>query len=1270
MKFSLRRKRTRWERQVKPVLSAVLTLLMLYGSVPAQTGASSIRGTVVDPQKQALSNATLTLTSVETNTTRTQKSNDDGGFVFDLIPPGTYKVDVEAQGFKKTTVNTVRALVDKPTVLEIQMEIGQITESVSVSAGAAAVLLNTQDATIGNNFESKQISQLPLESRNVVALLSLQPGVTPDGYVTGSRADQANVTLDGVDVNEQQTGLDNISGSAFSSVLRVTPDSIEEFRVTTSNPNAAQGRSSGAQVSLITRSGTNEFHGSLYEYHRNTKTSANDFFNNRAGTYTPTDTEVILGLKNVGEEKLPRPKLIRNLFGGTIGGPIKKDKLFFFYTYEGRRDASETSVLRNVPLLSLGLGNLRYVNSSGGITTLNSSQLEALFPSVGLNPVSLALLREAAIKYPANDFSVGDSAPDRLLNVAGFRFNASTPLRWNTHILKLDYSLSEKHQFFLRGNYQQDVIGAAPAFPDTPAPNTWNHPTGIAAGHTWAINNELVNRFVYGLTREAFSNQGDSSQNFISFRFVFTPFLYARTFARTTPVHNFTDDVSLIKGDHNIQFGTNIRVISNNRTTFGNSFDQAIANPSFYDQSGAVLSRPIPNIGAGFTSPVRNAVSALLGRYSDYAANFNFDRDGNILPVGSGVDRTFATQEYDLYAQDSWKVKQNLTLTYGLRYSLSRPVYESTGLQVKPTTSLSDYFDRRVAGALNGTPVNDPITVDLAGPANDRPGYYDWDLNNFQPRFAVAWSPNFENGFLRKMFGGEGKSVFRGGFAITNDHIGQALAVQFDLNSTLGFSSSEQIAANTYNVTTRPAPLYTGLGQDIRSLPNLNIPSSLTFPLVTPSDEAQRIESSLDDGIITPTNYSWNASYSRTLPGGTVVELSYVGRSARNLLLTRDIMHLNNLVDKKSGSDWYTAAGQLADLRAANTHINSVPNIPYFENLFPGLGDNFWGEPSLSATQAVYAIVAREDFLGFDFYDVLDWTFVQALIDDLSIVGPNAFFHPQYAALATFSTLGKSDYHGGSLTVRSRIRNALTLDFNYTLSKSMDNASGLQSGAAFGANFVVNALDLDQNYGESDFDIRHIINSNAIWDLPIGKGRRIAGDLPGWADAVIGGWQLTSIFRWNSGQVAGTPFDAAQWATNWNAQSSGVRLRAVESSPTKSGASPNLFKDPKAIYNSFRNALPGEVGDRNVFRIDDYIVLDMGLGKSFNMFYNENHKLLFRAEVFNLTNTQRLGQPLFTREGFGLGQDPDLGSPPSVFGNITTIQGAPRVMQFSLRYSF
>jgi hypothetical protein len=1150
--------------------------------------------------------------------------------------------------------------VDKSTTVDVSLEVGSLTETVTVSAGVEEVLINTQDATIGNNFVARQIEQMPLESRNVVQLLSLQPGVTRDGYVTGSRADQANVTLDGVDVNEQQTGLDIIQDlafdedEAFASVLRITPDSVQEFRVTTINPNANQGRSSGAQVSLITKSGTNDWHGSLYEYHRNTVTTANDFFNNRSG--------------------IERPALIRNVFGGSVGGPMVKDRAFFFYTYEGRRDAKQESVVRFVPLPNLGRGEIRYPNAAGGVTTLTATDINNLFP-VGVNPRALAAIADAARRYPANDDTEGDG-----LNTGGFRFNAPTPLEYNTHIARLDFNLTRdgRHLLFFRAHNQYDLVGGVRQFPDTPATNFWHHPTGYAVGHTWSIGTTLVNNFRYGFTREAFTRQGDSAQNRIAFRFVFDPRLDppARTLSRITPVHNFIDDVSWVKGNHNLQFGTNIRVIRNDRFSFANSFDEAVANPSFYDLSGAVLEQPITDIAPGFSSTVRNAVSAVIGRYSQYTGNFNFNLDGSILPVGEGVGRDFATEEYDLYVQDSWRIRPSLTLSYGLRYGLSRPVYETGGFQVKPNVSLGGFLERRIASAASGRPLNELITFNLAGPANNGPGFYDWDTNNFQPRVALAWSPIFKSHWLRRLFGSGGRSVFRGGFAITNDYLGQQLAVSYDLNNATGFSSSQTIAANTYNVTDRPAPLFTGFDQVIRTLPMIDIPARLTFPLSLPPDEDQRIEASLDDTIVSPIHYTWSVSYGRELPAGLFVELSYVGRRGRDLLAQRDVMALNNLVDQRSGMDWYTAAGMLHDLRDRNTPLSAVPPIPYFENLFPGLGERFWGVPSLTATQAVYQMVAREDFLNQNpdeaFFNVLDWTFIQLLLDDESSLGRNLFFHPQYAALSTFSTFAESDYHAGTVSVRQRFRDQLFLDFNYTFSKSFDNASGLQNSDFYedGA-FVLNPLQPEAYRSVSDFDVRHIINASFLWELPVGRGRPFLSGLSKLGEALIGGWQLSGIFRWNSGFPADNIFDAQQWATNWNVQSFGVRVRPIKSSPTKGGAAPpNLFRDPVFAYQSFRNARPGETGDRNPLRLPGFVSLDFGLAKSFALPWSESHRLQFRWEVFNATNTQRLGELLDTRQGLGLDIDSHIGTPSPVFGNFIGIQGDPRVMQFALRYQF
>ena len=284
----------------------------------------------------------------------------------------------------------------------------------------------------------------------------------------------------------------------------------------------------------------------------------------------------------------------------------------------------------------------------------------------------------------------------------------------------------------------------------------------------------------------------------------------------------------------------------------------------------------------GSTDDLRDALATVIGRYSQYNLNQNYAKDGSLLAARTPIPRTFKTQEYEFYAQDSWKLRQNLTLSYGLRWSTSTPVYEAQGLQVAPVESLAGVFAKRVAGAAAGTPFNDSISIDLAGKVNNKPGYYKQDWNNFAPSFAIAWQPAFKSGILGKVLG-DHQSTLRGGFRKSFDHLGGALAVGFDLNSTLGFRLSPSIAANTFNVSDRLGPVFTGLGQAVRGLPNLPVTPTLKFPLLTPADEDQRIESSLDDSITTPYNYNYNFSFGRDLGRGYSFEISYVGRNARNL---------------------------------------------------------------------------------------------------------------------------------------------------------------------------------------------------------------------------------------------------------------------------------------------------------------------------------------------------------------------------------------------------
>jgi hypothetical protein len=1252
----------------------VLLIILLVSSVCAwgQFGASTIRGTITDPSGAVVPGATVTITNMQTNLSRTQTTRSNGSYSFELIPPGEYKVEIEAKGFTKSVVPRVQALVGSVAEVSQALQVGEVKTSVVVEASREAVQVNTQDATLGNNIENRQILDLPMEARNVLSLLTLQPGVTRDGYVAGARSDQSNITLDGVDINEAQ------SNDIGAPVLRMNAEALQEFRVNTVNANANEGRSSAAQINLVTKSGTNNWHGALFEFYRGTLFEANDWFNNKA--------------------HVPVPPLVRNTFGGSLGGPIKKDKLFFFYSYEGRRDATATPVTRVVPLASLGQGIIKYSYcanascSSSATSSLNLAQNQAAYSVTGINSAALSALAAAAAKYPVNDTSVGDG-----LNTGGFRFNAPTPVKLNSHFARFDYVATHNQNIFVRLNAIEDHSSSANWLPGTASPTTWSHPSGLAVGHTWSIGNNVVNNVRYGYTRQAFSNTGDSTGNDISFRFVFQPTGQTHNLSRVTPVHNITDDVSWVHGKHIFQFGGNMRAVSNARETFANAFDNAITNPSFYLGAGDHVSTTFQNYltanslpggtngldGGGITA-VQNAATAIIGRFSQYTANFTFGKDGSLLAAGSPSKRNFATQAYEMYFQDAWKLRPHLTVTAGLRYSLERPVYETQGFEVTPLVPLSTYFSDRLAAAALGNNFSDPIVVDRSGPVNGGRPMYNWDKNNFQPRIAVAWSPSFEHGLLRALFGSNNQSVLRGGFSITNDYYGEALAVDWDLNNTLGFTSNFTTPANTYDtVGSNLAPLFTGFNQAVRTLPNVVVPGSLQFPLSQPLDQGERIETSVDSNLQAPTEYVWNLTFERQIGRGTKLSFSYIGRTAHHLLARRDVAAFNDVVDPKSGVDWYTAGTMLEKQRQLGTATTAIAPIPFFENLFPAnfaaiLNTDISGcfNPAWSATQAFYAMQSRTPSNPCAIFAGNDWTDAQALADqELAANGfPTRFMQPQYGALSAWSTIGNSYYNALTVSVRQRLR-SLTLDVNYTFSHSLDDASGLQTAGGYGSAFIVNPIRQSTWYGNSDFDIRHQVNGTAVWQMPFGKGQTFLNS-PGRAvQALVGGWQMSGIYRFNTGlPLSDMPFDDARWATNWNVQANVTPTGPVTECFDRSNT-PKVFGqgcDLKAIYQSFRNAFPGEAGPRNYLRQPAFMNVDMGLTKSFDMPWNENHKLQLRWEVFNVANFQPFGAIDNSRSGFGVARDPKHRNltPPTNWANFTAIQGSPRVMQVALRYAF
>src|SRR5437588_4297303 len=417
---------------------SMLAFLLLFSCLAFPQGSSSsLQGTVTDPSGSAIPDATVVLTNTQATIERTISTGPQGDFRILAIPPGTYTLTVTARGFAHYVQTGLQLLVNTPATANIQLKVGALTENISVTSEAPA--LNLVDASIGNSFNENQIRQIPLEGRNVPDLLSLQAGVaytgnrqdidkdqdTRNGSVNGARSDQSNITLDGVDVNDQ------VAGYAFTSVLPTTLDSVQEFRVTTANYNADQGTGSGAQVALITKSGTNKLHGSLYEYHRNTITSANDYFVKEA--------EVRSGAPNVPD------KLIRNIFGVSLGGPIRKDRLFFFVNYEGTRRREEESTVRTIPSPSLCAGNINYQDASGNLVTVTPSQLQQLDPlGIGINPAIENAGHTGYFdktfctgQFVTNDPSVGDG-----FNYSGYRFRAPIKENNNAFIARLDYHLS------------------------------------------------------------------------------------------------------------------------------------------------------------------------------------------------------------------------------------------------------------------------------------------------------------------------------------------------------------------------------------------------------------------------------------------------------------------------------------------------------------------------------------------------------------------------------------------------------------------------------------------------------------------------------------------------------------------------------------------------------------------------------------------------------------------------------------------------------------
>ncbi len=1271
------------------VRAGSLAAVWLFLSTTAWGQATtSLRGIVSDQSGAIIPKVAVTLVNVDTAFVRTASSGPDGVYEFSQVLPGKYRLTFEASGFRKLEKENLQLLVNYPATVNVTLEVGAKAEVVSVTAEAP--LLNSSDASLGVAVNENQVKQLPLEARNVADLYSMQPGVvylgnrqdidlrndTRSGAVNGARSDQSNITLDGVDAN------DEMNGYAFTSVLRTTPDAMQEFRVSTTNYNADQGRSSGAQVAIVTKGGTNSFHGSLYEYNRNTSTSANDWFIKRA--------ELSSGNPNQA------PKLIRNIFGGSAGGPIKKDRAFFFVNFEGRRDRQEESVVQRVPSLTLRQGEILYNDANGGITQLTTDDLAKIDPlHKGADPAVLTYFQSFP---PPNDTSVGDG-----LNFIGYRFPGRVRRRFDTYVGRFDYKLtsSGNQTLFWRGNMQNDANPEPPFLPGR-GPLRFNEDfsRGFVLGHSAILGPNLVNSFHWGFTRQSQAVLGDSTQPWNFFRGMDQGVTRTRRF--TLPVHNFVDDLSWVKGSHSFSFGGNVRFLRNRRLSLSNSFSRGVSNSAWVPTVGFAnttsssdpAANGFPAVESGFENTFDFPLIALLGSVTEVDATYNYDKKGNLLPQGAPIPRHFGVDEYEFYFQDAFRFRPNLTVTYGLRYEIFSPPWETTGLQVAPKFDVGQWFQQRGINGARGIPSSaDPTFLfNLAGPVNGGRGMYDWDYHNFAPRLAFAYSPRPSSNFLKHLFGEGDKTSIRAGFGIVYDRIGTGLLNTFDQNGAFGLATTltNPAAIQTLDCAPRLMSLNAIPSEGCKSagVPGANIflpaPNG-GFPQTPPStldSGGFSISWGMDNSIKTPYSYMLDFSISRELPKNFTLEAAYVGHLGHRLLAQEDVATPLNLVDPKTGIDYFSAASRFSQLALAGTPASAItpslvgPTAPYWQNMMAPLGNgatsySLYCSGGLTPSPLVAAYDLFDCLLGNETTSlfVLDYAgqgFTDNLGNDVhTIFGPNAFYNPQYSSLYTWRSISNSAYHAMQLSLRKRAAHGLQFDLNYTWSKSIDLESDAARIPPYGGydGEIVNAWRYKQLRGVSDFDATHQINANWILELPFGKGKSLGGNAHGALEALIGGWQLSGLFRWTTGlpfNVDNGFFFPVDWELEGTATLAG--RKPVTRTTEFGDGTVNLFADPKAALSVFRNTFPGGSGARNQLRGDGYFGLDSGLSKRWKMPYNENHSLQFRWEVFNVPNSVRfnvLSNPNFNEIDVA-----------STFGNYTGLLTSPRVMQFALRYEF
>ncbi|HXS13633.1 MAG TPA: carboxypeptidase-like regulatory domain-containing protein [Acidobacteriaceae bacterium] len=1262
-------------------LLATLAFLMLFVSSTAFLQAqdrSSMTGVVTDVSGALLPDTAVVLSNPHTGVSFTQTTDNKGSYRFTSIPPGQgYVATFTHQGFASTQVKNLDLQVGTTRTQDATLQAGA-AQTIEVSATGATETINTTDASIGNNISPQVLNELPVQVRDSPsALFTLQPGVTLSGSTTGARVDQDQVTVDGLDVNDMATG------GAFNIVAAAPVDAMQEFKGTVSGFTTDSGPGGGGQFNLVTRSGTNHFHGVLFEYNRNAALVANSWFGNNS--------------------HIAKPNYIRNQFGGNLGGPILRgDKAFFFFDFYDSRIVQSALVNRTVPLDNFRAGNIGYVLNQTGCSRTSRQNTQP--QCIGFySPAQARTLDPAGIGENAAFFQLINTRYPHANNVAGggdgvntglYTFTTPEPDNEQNYAVKLDYNLTSKHRLFAVGTLnRRDSTQSAPEFPQdgTIAP-FHDRSFRWSVGDNWAITNNMANSLAVGETVSSYqfpiTNLNPNGTNLLNFSGGVTS-LMSRAWlsainaqGRRIPIPQISDNLQWLKHSHSLSFGGFFKYI--------NSADHTILD---YNDASIGLGGQVTGLNANqrpsnilASSTVANnwdtAFAAALGRVASISQQFNYDASGKALPLATGDQRRYRYYQSEIYAGDTWKVTPSLTLSYGVNWQYFSVPYETKGLEsvaeIVPASgaavpfTFDSYFSTRVKQANTLSPSAVPLVqYVLSGKANHGPDLYAPEWHDFAPRFAFAYNPSWDR-----------KSVLRGGLGMVYDRtIINAVQYQQDQHSYLfqqsrtengdSLATDQRLGANATYVAPGPPPS----------------PTLPFFPFVddangdqwgTPNQpyglaNGSAFNTMIDSHFKTPYSIIANFGVQHEFPAGFIMKLNYAGRFGRRLLGQTDANQVLDNTDPKSSQ--LLSVG-MANATLAARACGGVPNClatlqaqPWFENVAgPGLLNTF-GPPTAYKTPSGQRIQNWTSFLSYelgtlvsngDFADL-----VQAIGFYTTPQAYNAGMSPQFSQDTVYTNKGFSEYNGLLATVTKNMSHGLTFEMNYTFSHSIDNVSLIaNAGAAGGYGFVCNPLLPRQCRGNSDFDTTQIFNGWFIYQLPFGHGRQWASSVPRWADEIIGGWNVSSIFNQHTGYAWSTVSNAFVPSYSNDAQAffngpNSDQYAHVNKSPS---GTVSIFTKGNATSSEFSGPVGFAIGPRNNMRGPGYFVMDSGLDKIFEISRDHNINLKFRADFFNVLNHPSFSTPAAP------GSSTDYTN--SNFGVLTSTASVARIGQLALRVEF